>query len=230
MIDSLNGLPNMITAVGGLGTAAFGLVDASKAFGGSVNHFGFEGIRAAVTKLTPAATTKGTAVAALSQPKILETLQANWFNGTDLASQKAIAKSLIKLNLNPDNAATLAGDVGVDPTTLATIATSIATAKALTPAQSDFFGRFDLIVTALLDEAYQRADEIFKNRTRAVAMGTAILLAIVGAFMLQGSNISGQDIAEAFLIGLLATPLAPIAKDLSTALATAVNALQAAKK
>ena len=45
---------------------------------------------------------------ALSQKKILATLQANWMNGTHLGSQKAIAKSLIKLNLNPGNAAALA--------------------------------------------------------------------------------------------------------------------------
>jgi hypothetical protein len=34
----------------------------------------------------------------------------------------------------------------------------------------------------------------------------------------------------ALLMGLLATPLAPIAKDLSTALATAVNTMQLVKK
>jgi len=32
------------------------------------------------------------------------------------------------------------------------------------------------------------------------------------------------------LVGLLATPLAPVAKDLSSALATAVNAMQTVKK
>ncbi len=39
-----------------------------------------------------------------------------------------------------------------------------------------------------------------------------------------------HDVALAFLAGLLATPLAPIAKDLSTALATAVNTMQLVKK
>jgi len=34
----------------------------------------------------------------------------------------------------------------------------------------------------------------------------------------------------AILVGVLATPLAPIAKDLSSALASAVNALQLARK
>jgi hypothetical protein len=34
----------------------------------------------------------------------------------------------------------------------------------------------------------------------------------------------------AFVAGILATPLAPIAKDVSSALATAVNTMQAIKK
>ena len=45
-----------------------------------------------------------------------------------------------------------------------------------------------------------------------------------------GGESWGTDLGESFLVGLLATPLAPIAKDLSTALATAVNTLQLVKK
>ena len=148
----LHDLPQIITAIGGLGTAAFGLVEATKVFGGGVNHIGFKGIRTAVTPLMPPGT-------ALSQQKMLATLEANWFNGTDLASQKAIAKSLIKLNLNAGNAAAVATATGVDPAILTTVATSIAAGTPLTPPQSDVYARFDLIVTALLDEAYQRSDQ-----------------------------------------------------------------------
>ena len=106
----LEDLPRVVTAIGGLGAAAFGLVDASKVFGGGVNHIGFRGIRAAVRQLTDA----GEPVNALSQSRIIAMLQANWMNGADLGSQKAIA-SLIKLNLNPRNARGLAEATGVDP-------------------------------------------------------------------------------------------------------------------
>jgi len=228
----LQSLPQIITAIGGLGTAAFGIVDATKVFGGGANHIGFKGIRAAVTALTPAATA-GQAANALSQQKILATLQANWFNGTDLGSQKSIAKSLIKLNLNAGNAAALAAATGVDQGALTAVATSIASGTPLNSGQSDVFARFDLIVTALLDEAYQRSDQVYRNGTRALAMVTSVVLALIGGIVLHnaGNDPSwGQDIAEALLVGLLATPLAPIAKDLSTALATAVNTLQLVKK
>jgi formate-dependent phosphoribosylglycinamide formyltransferase (GAR transformylase) len=123
---SLQNLPQVITAIGGLGTAAFGFVDATKALGGGVNHIGFGAIKQTVTSLTP-----GNPTNALSQDKIMATLKANWFNGTDLASQKAIAKSLIKLNLNATNAAALAAATGVDPAILSAVARAMSM-RALT--------------------------------------------------------------------------------------------------
>jgi len=223
---NLSQLPQTITAIGGLGTAAFGLVDASKALGGGVNHIGFGGIKTTVQALTP-----GKPANSLSQDKILATLKANWFNGTDLSSQKAIAKSLIKLNLDGSNAENLAGVAGVDPGVLKDVATSIASGTALTTAQSDVYSRFDLILTALLDETYQHSDNVYRNWTRAIAGLVAVALALVGGYIISGAgHFNGPEIAQSVLVGLLATPLAPIAKDLSTALATAVNTLQLVKK
>src|SRR3984885_8912380 len=218
----LQNLPQVVTAIGGLGTAAFGLVDASKVFGGGVNHIGFTGIRSAVRQLTD----PGAPVNALSQNKILATLQANWMNGTHLGSQKAIAKSLIKLNLHPRNARALAQATGVDPGGLEIVATKITAGSSLSSAESDVFARFDLIVTALLDEAYLRSDQFYRNWTRALAALIAVALALAGGRMLHPS----VDWPLAVLIGLLATPLAPVAKDLATALATAATTLQLVKR
>ena len=66
-----------------------------------------------------------------------------------------------------------------------------------------------MIVTALLDEAYQRSNQIYRNWTRALAALVAIALAMAGGRELR------IDPAISLLIGLLATPLAPIAKDIS---------------
>ncbi len=217
----LQNLPQIVTAIGGLGTAAFGVVDASKVLWGGVNHIGFPGIRHAVSPLIA-----GQSANALPPPKILATLRANWMNGTDLGSQKSIAKSLIKLNLNPGNAADLAKATGADPTVLTAIATKIAAGTSLSSAESDVYSRFDLMVTALLDEAYQRSDQVYRNWTRALAGAVAVALAIAGGMMVKPP----VDWLLSGLVGLLATPLAPIAKDLSTALATAVNTMQLVKK
>jgi hypothetical protein len=218
----LQNLPQVLTAIGGLGTAAFGLVDASKVFGGGVNHIGFTGIRAAIRQLTDEAVP----VNALSQKKILATLQANWMNGTQLGSQKSIAKSLIKLNLNPGNASALAVATGLDPDALKVVATKIAAGISLISPESDIFARFDLILTALLDEAYQRSDQAYRNWTRALSALVAVALAVAGGRLLHPA----VDWPLAVLVGLLATPLAPVAKDLATALATAAGTLQLVRK
>lgn len=231
-------LPTIISAIGGLGTAAFGLLEALKPVVPAINHIGFGGIRRTVLSLTPpepAASGEGTQpINALPQGKVLESLESNWVNGNDLGSQKAIAKSLVKLHLSAGNAALLGIATNVDPVQLTVVAASIASGTPLTQPQSDAYARFDLIVTALLDECYQRADQNYRNGTRGLAAVLAVLLALFGGYLLQGGSLgaflfSGNG-GLALLVGVLATPLAPIAKDLSTALATAVNTMQLVKK
>jgi hypothetical protein len=225
----LQNLPQIVMAIGGLGTAAFGLVDATKVLRGGVNYFGFPDIRNRISSLVPGKSTN-----ALGLTDVLATLKGNWYNGTDLASQKAIAKSLIKLSFNPDNAKQMAVTAGVDPDLLLEVAQSMASGTALTLAQSNVYSRFDLILTALLDETYQQADQKYTNYTRFCAMIFAVLLSFGGACIIDNNYpwalSSWSQFWEALVIGLLATPLAPIAKDISSALSTAVNTLQLAKK
>jgi hypothetical protein len=225
-------LQQVITAIGGLGTAAFGLVDAAKSAFPGINRIGFAHIRSVVFDLTPEGATAGTPMNALPRANILESLEANWANGTDLASQKAIAKSLVKLHLSPGSAPVVAAKTSVDPAVLTTVATSMVNGTPLSQAETNALARLDLIVTALLDEAYQLSDQVYRNRTRALAALTSVALAVLGGWTLMGTSQfwDWKDPLLAILVGLLATPLAPIAKDLSTALATAVNTMQLVKK
>jgi hypothetical protein len=239
-------LTQTITAVGGLGTAAFGLLEALKPVIPWINWLGFPRIHRTVAALTPGVPSAAAAPAtpgappppasaepplnALPQSGIVNTLKSNWVNGTDLASQKAIAKSLIKLQLSAGNAAQIAAATNVDPNILKDVATNQSKGDALTQPQSDVFSRFDLIVTAILDDCYQRSDQFYRNCTRGLAALIALALAIAGCWVLDGGTFKSDDFAMAILVGLLATPLAPIAKDLSTALATAVNTMQLVKK
>ncbi|MGA2086907.1 MAG: hypothetical protein ABSG60_15460 [Terracidiphilus sp.] len=226
-------LPQIITAIGGLGTAAFGLLEAAKPVNPWINHIGFGRIRCTVTVLTPSETGAKPPVNALPQNKILRSLLANWVNGTDLASQKAIAKSLVKLHLSAGNAKALADATNVDGNLLASVATKTLAGDPLSEAESDVFSRFDLIVTAMLDESYQHADQVYRNWMRGLAAGIAVALSFAGGWTLAGGWEHfwwKPEMFLALLVGLLATPLAPIAKDLSTALATAVNTMQLLKK
>ena len=245
----LNQVSQVVVAVGGLGTAAFGLLEAIKPVFSSINRVGFGGISKTVASITPPEGSTGPTQQAplnsLPGPKVLESLLSNWINGTDLVSQKAIAKSLIKLHMSPGNATALAAATNVDAGVLSTVAASMVTGAALTQPQGDTYSRFDLIVTAMLDECYQKADQVYRNSTRGLAAVIAVILALVGGFMLQSTGptlgvfatlkamwfyLWSVNGGEAFVVGLLATPLAPIAKDISSALSTAVNAMQAVKK
>jgi hypothetical protein len=224
-------LGQVITAIGGLGTAAFGLVDAAKSAFSGINRVGLKHIHEVVSDLTPEGASAGGPVNALPQANILQTLEANWVNGTDLASQKAIAKSLIKLHLSPSSATAVALKASVDPAVLSAVAANVVAGTPLSQVESDAYSRFDLIVTALLDEAYQLSDQVYRNFTKTLAALVAVVLALAGAWSLEGANLwSPKEIALALLVGLLATPLAPIAKDLSSALSTAVNTMQLVKK
>ena len=233
MINGLHDfqLGQVITAIGGLGTAAFGLVDAAKSAFSGINRVGLKHIHEVVSELAPEGASAGGPVNALPQANILESLEANWVNGNDLASQKAIAKSLIKLHLSSANASTVAVKASVDPAVLTAVASNLETGTPLSQAESDTYSRFDLIVTALLDEAYQVSDQVYRNFTKTLAALVAVALAVAGGWSLDGANFwSPKEIALAVLVGLLATPLAPIAKDLSSALASAVNTMQLIKK
>lgn len=225
----LQQLPNIVTAIGGLGTAAVGLVDSTKVFWGGVNRIGFKKIKKTIVQLTP-----GAPVNALSQAKIVETLRANWYCGLDLGAQKAVAKSLIKLGLNADNAAEVAATAGVDGAVLKSAALKMAAGKPLASHESDVYARFDLILTATLDQVYQDGDQRYTNGTRVTAGIFALLLAFVAGWVVHGIGFHDYthsgDLWRALLAGVLATPLAPVAKDMSTALATAVNAMQLVNK
>jgi hypothetical protein len=230
-------LSQVITAIGGLGTAAFGLLEALKPFFGSINRMGLAHIQDTIASLTPIQSGPGVPVDPLNAPpqkSILATIEANWVNGADLATQKAIAKALIKLHLSPGTAETVAGNINIDPAALRSIAVKTLAGTPLAQTESDVFSRFDLIVTSMLDGAYQLSDQVYRNRTRTLAAFLAIVLALAGAWSLEGmilfSPAHWHDIGLALLVGVLATPLAPIAKDISTALATAVNTMQAVKK
>lgn len=221
---TLSNLTAVMAIVGALGTAAFGLVDSFKALPyGGLSLSGFKFIRRAILKLLPvdAPSLKETG---LSRDSIVHTLQSQWINGVETSSQLNIAKSLIKLRLSPDTAAALAKATGVDAGILSQVASSIHSGTALTQPQTDVYGRFDLLLTTLLDQAYQRAEQRYRNVAKFTAIPVAVVLAVLAA------HFTGRFSTQvAILIGLISTPIAPIAKDISSAITTAAQAFGAKK-
>lgn len=210
-------------AIGALGTAASGLVDTTKVFGGGMSHIGFGYIKKLIERTV--GNSSGQTGAGLTAEDILGTLHANWINGMEAGAQKAIAKSFIKLHFNPDTAAALAQQTNVAPDVLASVSQKLASVTPLTAAESDVFGRFDLAISAMIDFAYERADQLYRNSCKALACGFAVVLALVGDVQLNWT-IPGW---EALIVGLIATPLAPVAKDIANAIQTASDAVKSVK-
>jgi hypothetical protein len=211
-------------AIGALGTAASGLVDTTKVFAGGISRAGFGYIKHLIAR-TAGRLNDAQVGAGLTTKDILSTLLANWMNGMETGAQKAIAKSFIKLHFTPATAEALARETNVSSEALAGVAQKLAAVQPLNTAESDAFGRFDLALSAMVDRAYERADQLYRNLCKAVAAIFAIVLAFVGNTQLS----TPLPTWEVVIIGLVATPLAPVAKDIANAIQTASDAVKSVK-
>ena len=218
----LTSATNVLTAAAALGMAAYGFVDATKiGKKGGISNAGFKKITECLKPFVPALS------AASSTWR--ETLHSHWVNGTALELQKAGAKSLIRLGLNPKNAAALAPHGHVEPEPFAAAVTRVFNGVALTPQDLAVLGRFDASVDTVLDAGYERADQKYRNSARVLAGFFAIVLAVIAGYMLSTDRphfFASLELLRAVLIGAVSVPLAPIAKDLASSLTAAVSALK----
>jgi hypothetical protein len=156
--------------------------------------------------------------------------------------QKAAAKSLIRLGLSAGNAQAMAAAGHVDATRLTEIIRAIETGSALTTSDADLLGRFNGAIDAAMDAGFERGDQQYRNACRLVAGLFAVGLSVwAGALVSVGGLVGGgqvltlsaypfsTDFWTAVLAGLIAVPLAPIAKDLASSLQAAATAVQSIK-
>lgn len=230
-------LPQIIGAIGGLGLAAFALVDATKLLrSGGMSNSGFDVIQSAVLLFLPQAPLDAVHKISSARPldtAVLQMLHAHWINGLPLGEQKAIAKSLIKLQLNQRTSDRFAMVTSVNAHALAEVARRMNSGEGLNDALSNVLGRFDLALTAILDAAYQRADQRYRNRSKAWASFAAIGLALLGGCIVEfreGQPMAWQHLWAYAFCGVLAVPLAPISKDLASAITAGVKAAQSIKR
>jgi cytochrome bd-type quinol oxidase subunit 2 len=112
------------------------------------------------------------------------------------------------------------------------------------------------VLSAILDEAYERADQRYRNAAKLLAVVVATLLALAGGWLIYyhpgaatcpaatlpaacppapnalpwWSYFASGQFGLALLVGLSATPLAPVAKDLASSLQAAAAAVGAARR
>jgi hypothetical protein len=218
---------NLIIAAGALGTAAMGLVDASKVFGGGPSNFGFGYVADALDPFLVPLTNNSIG---FSKAQILRTLKANWLNGVAKADQKAKAKSLIHLGLTTGSAPGLANAAGVNAAKLQSLAQKTADGANVSQDEINVLGQFDAVLSAALDAAYERGDQKYRNAAKLLSMAVATVLGGVGGWLAFGSDYTTRDIILSLLVGVAATPLAPVAKDLASSLQAAVSAVGTLKR
>jgi hypothetical protein len=131
--------------------------------------------------------------------------------------------------LTPETAPAMATAVGVNADHLTLAARHIQNDESVTEQDMRVLGTYDVMASAVLDFGYERADQFYRNTTKLAAAGCAIVLAVAARWLMDGT-FNRDSLLMAVIVGVVATPLAPIAKDLATSLTTAAKAVGALKR
>jgi hypothetical protein len=219
-MENLDKVIALIAATGGLGLAAMSLVDAFKAIpGGGVSRIGFSHIRK-VLKLFD------TVLAQAAGAEWETVILSHWINGRTRGDQIGVIRSLLRLGLNPETSAQLVAIGNVEAAAFAKAAEKLVKGQALTEADVNLIGRVEAAVEARLDAAFDLGDQSYRNASRVLAGVIAVVLAVAASLILK----EPYGVGAGILVGLLAVPIAPIAKDLVSALTAAAGAVKAARK
>jgi len=207
----MENIGTIVLATGAFGTAAFGIVEALK-----------------WTKLSDAGF--GTILKVLGP--LTETLQIAY--GSDFKSllraqykgeQKELARVIrqgMRIGLLEENASRIAQFLGmVNVEKLKDAARLVESGGELPSELRNVLGRFELAVDARIDAALTLAQNHYVGAIRVSASIVAILIALA-----TGLYLGREYLFQALLVGIAAVPLAPIAKDLLTALQSASKAIR----
>jgi hypothetical protein len=211
-----------LAVMGALGAASYGLVDVAKAFWGGPSRVGFAGIHRVVCELLGPDGSGGKCL--LTNAVLLNSLKSNWINGAPFDHQKELAKSFIRERLSETSAPALAERLGIDPAELTAIGKARDEGDDLSAEQQAVYEKFDFALSVVIDAAYQRADQAYRNFSKLLATLIGVVLAGIGGHLFHA------DIAVSLLVGLLAAPFAPISKDLASTLQALAKVLNPPKK
>lgn len=206
-----------ISAMAALGLAACALVDATKLIFGGVANIGFKHI------LDGCKPFENFLKIATGGPMWEDLLRAQWRNGRDKEAQKALARSLVRLGMTEKSADGME-IANIGPGALASLARKATAGEELLAHEVEMLGRVDAVVGFHIDAAFEKADQQYRNATRVMAGGVAIVLAVGAAILMNQSPWLGA------MVGLLSVPIAPLAKDLTSAMTAAVGAVKSVRR
>lgn len=208
----MQNLGTIVLAVGALGTAAFGIVEALKWT--AVGLFGF----GQISRLLGPSVFKALAIA--YGPEYLSLLRAQYRSASAEAQLPRIIRQGTRIGLTPETAADLARSIGVvEAGDLTSVAKALHSGAELSGQQRSVLGRFELALDARIDAAMALANDRYAGSLRVIASLVAILIALAVGLS------AGQDFLISLVVGLAAVPIAPVAKDLSKAIRAAARVL-----
>ena len=213
----MDNLGTIILAVGALGTAAFGIVEALKWTG--IGVFGFRQLVSVLGEPVIAALRVAYGAEAVT---MLKELYRTDRKGGELPTT---IRQGARVGLTPETAPALAKKVGVvSADDLAEVAKLVQSGKPLEEAQRGILGRFELALDSRIDAALALADTRYKGYVRLAASFVAIAIALIVGIIQQ------QPILISVIVGVAAVPFAPVAKDLASGLQAASQAMARRKK
>ena len=188
-----------------------------------------------------------------------ELLLAQWRNGRTKDAQKTLVRLLVRQGLTEGDTADVARFCNVKAADFDALIEKLKAGGDPTTAEGNMLGRIDAVIGFQIDAAYERADQRYRNVARVTAGGIAILLGIAGAFLIgagcppppKADPNAAKTAADLVVTtcsldyftdgwwktlwlgiaaGILAVPIAPIAKDLTSSLTAAVTAVKAIRK
>jgi hypothetical protein len=212
---SITTLSSVIAAAGALGTASFGIVEGLKWTALGTAGFGSIGKYLGHDLVGCLRTAYG--------PDFERLLRAQYRQ--DSQSQSVIGKSLrqgVRIGLTSAHAEAVARFLGtVAPGALKQAVETVEAARPLGDADRAAIGRFELAADARIASALSRAQDVYLGWVRGSASACAIVLGVVAALL------SGSDVSDGLIVGVVAVPLAPIANDVVAALQAATKAMRA---
>lgn len=212
----MENLGTIILAIGALGTASFGIVEALKWT--RVGVMGFGRIK----------TLLGDPVMMALQlaygSDFMLFLEAQYRNGRNSGELPRTIRQGARIGLTPETAPGLAAQVGVvDGQQLSEVAAAIQSNEELNSEQRNLLGRFELALDARIDAAMSLANDRYIGYVRLLASVVSIIIAaFVGISM-------GIDWKTWLIVGVAAVPVAPMAKDLASAIQAASKSMTGGK-
>ena len=211
-------LGTIVLAVGALGTASFGIVESLKWTAIGLAGFG------QILRMLGAPVMAALKVA--YGDEYSELLRAQYRSNRSAGTLPTTLRQGARIGLTPETAPSLATFVGVvEPQALEEIARALQSRKQLKDEQKALLGRFELALDARIDAALTLAESHYVGTIRMLASLVAVTIALA-----VGLTRDTVSLFEATVVGLAAVPVAPMAKDLASALQAASKALPNRRK